>query len=79
MPGTGPMPSGTPFYAQVQRTSVSGDDLADRGLSGWASWSVHPEVTIALTVARSIPYELTTVRVGLGLNLSRRFSRLPRK
>lgn len=79
MPGTGPMPSGTPFYAQAQRTSVSGDDLADRGLSGWASWSVHPEVTISLTVARSIPYELTTVRVGLGLNLSRRFSRLLRR
>ena len=76
MPGTSAMSDGRPFYAQPQETAISGQDLADRGLSGWASWSVHPEVTISLTVARSIPYELTTVRVAFGFNLSRPVSRL---
>jgi hypothetical protein len=79
MLGAAPMPSGSSFYGQAQQTAIPGQDLADNGLNGWASWSVHPEVTITLTVARSIPYELTTVRVALGFSLSRPFSRLLRR
>ncbi len=77
-PGT-MQPAGLPFYARAAQASVPGEDLADRGVSGWVWWSVHPGVTLNLTVARSFPYELTTVRAGLGFDLSRPFSRLFRK
>ena len=70
--------AGLPFYGRASQASMPGDDLADRGVSGWVSWSVHPGVTLNLTVARSVPYELTTVRAGIAFDLSRPFSRRPR-
>ncbi|MDP2999082.1 MAG: hypothetical protein Q8N47_16455 [Bryobacterales bacterium] len=80
MPGSGMMPSGgLPFYGRSSQVSMPGDDLADRGVSGWVLWSLHPGVTLNLTLARSVPYELTTVRVGVGFDLSRPFSRLFRR
>ncbi|MBI3465021.1 MAG: hypothetical protein HY000_18490 [Planctomycetes bacterium] len=60
-------------------SDVSGKDIRDRGVSAWASWSIHRDVTVGLKVARSIPYELTTVRFGLGFNFSGPLSGLLRK
>ena len=79
-PGSGAMPSGgMPFYGLGPQTVVPGSDVSDHGVSAWASWSIFPVITLNLNVARSIPYELTTIRVGLGFDLSRPFSRLLRK
>lgn len=78
--GTGSMGSGTmPFYGHGPQTIVPGSDVSDRGVVGWTSWSLSPSVTLSINVARSIPYELTTVRVGLGFDLSRPLARLLHK
>jgi hypothetical protein len=68
-----------PFYGHGPQTTVPGSDVSDWGVSGWASWSLTPVVSLNLNVARSISYNLATVRVGLGFNLSRPLSRLVRK
>ncbi|MBA3975704.1 MAG: hypothetical protein C0504_15980 [Candidatus Solibacter sp.] len=65
-----------PFYGYAAQTNVPGSDVSDYGASAWASWSLTPFVKLNLRVARSIPYELTTVRVGLGFDLSGALSRL---
>lgn len=78
--GTGSMGSGTmPFYGHGPQTIVPGSDVSDRGVVGWTSWSPSPIVSLSISVARSIPYELTTVRVGLGFDLSRQLVRLLHK
>jgi hypothetical protein len=78
--GTGSMGSGTmPIYGHGPQTIVPGSDVSDRGVVGWTSWSLSPSVTLSINVARSIPYELTTVRVGLGFDLSRPLARLLHK
>ena len=78
--GAGTMPAGTmPFYGHGPRTVVPGSDVSDHGVSAWTSWSLSPGITLGLNVARSIPYELTTVRVGLGFDLSRPLARLLHK
>jgi hypothetical protein len=78
--GIGSMGSGTmPFYAHGPQTIVPGSDVSDYGVVGWTSWSLSPSVTLSINVARSIPYELTTVRVGLGFDLSRPLARLLHK
>ncbi len=80
--GTGSMGSGTtpagamPFYGHGPQTVVPGSDVSEHGVSAWTSWSLSPGITLGLNVARSIPYELTTVRVGLGFDLSRPLVRL---
>ena len=78
--GSGSMPAGAmPFYGHGPQTAVPGSVVSDQGVTAWTSWSLSPEITLGLNVARSIPYELTTVRVGLGFDLSRPLSRLLRK
>lgn len=75
--GSGSMPAGTlPFYGHGPQTVVPGPDVSDHGVSAWTSWSLAPGITLGVNVARSIPYELTTVRVGLGFDLSRPLARL---
>ena len=79
-PNSGSMSTGgMPFYGHGPQTTVPGSDVSDWGASGWASWSLSPVVSLNLNVARSVSYDLTTVRVGLGFNLSRPLSRLLRK
>jgi hypothetical protein len=68
-----------PFYGHGPQATVPGSDVSDWGASGWASWSVSSIVSLNFNVARSVAYDLTTIRVGLGFNLSRQFSRLVRK
>lgn len=68
--------SAMPFYGQGPQTAVPGSEVSDAGVSGWISCSLSPGITLSLNMARSIPYELTTVRVGLGFDLSRPLARL---
>ena len=78
--GSGAMPAGSmPFYGHGPQTVVPGSDVSDHGVSAWASWSFSPGITLGFNVARSIPYELTTVRVALGFDLSRPLARLLQK
>lgn len=78
--GSGSMPGGAmPFYAHGPQTVVPGSEVSDNGASAWASWLLSPGITLGLNVAHSIPYELTTVRVSLGFDLSRPVARLFRK
>lgn len=77
---SGSMTGGSmPFYAHGPETMVPASDVSDWGASGWASWSLSPVVSLNLNVSRSVSYDLTTIRVGLGFNLSRPLSRLLRK
>jgi hypothetical protein len=77
---SGSMTSGSmPFYGHGPETMVPASDVSDWGVSGWASWSLSPIVSVNLNVARSVSYDLTTIRVGLGFNLSRPFSQIMRK
>jgi hypothetical protein len=76
--GTPPHPSEPPFYGQPRETVVPGDELSDHGPSAWVVFTLHPTVSLNVTVARSLPYELTTVRVGLGFNLAGVLSRARR-
>jgi len=79
-PSSGSMSTGgMPFYGHGPQATVPGSDVSDWGASGWASWSVSSIVSLNFNVARSVAYDLTTIRVGLGFNLSRQFSRLVRK
>lgn len=68
-----------PFYGHAPHATVPGSDVSDYGASAWASWSLTPFIKLNFSVARSIPYELTTVRVGIGFDLSSRLERLLRK
>ena len=69
--GSGAMPTGSmPFYGHGPQTVVPGSDVSDQGVSAWTAWTVTPGITLTVNVARSIPYELTTVRVGIGFDLS---------
>jgi hypothetical protein len=83
-PGMSPgMPPAQPGIAgeapHSQPPGVAGLNASDHGFNGWLSWSVHRDVTLNLNVARSVPNTLTTVRLGLGFNLSHPFSRLLRR
>lgn len=76
----GLMGSGTmPFYGHGPQTVVPGSEVSDQGVTAWSSWSLSPGITLGFSVARSLPYELTTVRVGLGFDLSRPLARLLHK
>lgn len=78
--GSGSIPAAAlPFYGHGPQTVVAGQEVSDQGVTASASWSLSPGITIGLNVARSIPYELTTVRVGLGFDLSRPAARLLHK
>lgn len=74
MPGG--MPPGTPVYGHAPIATVPAQDVSDHGVTGWTSWSPHPDITFSLRIAYSFPYELTTVRLGVGFDLSRPLMRL---
>jgi hypothetical protein len=72
MPG---MPPGhmTPGAGAGAQTTVKASDVSDWGATGWVSWQMTPIVALNVSVARSVPFDLTTVRAGIGFNLSRLF------
>ena len=75
MPGTGQtMPSGiseTHVWERGTSVAATADELRDHGANAWASIAVHPAVAVNVGIARSLAFGLTTVRFGLGFNLSR--------
>ena len=60
-----------PFYEYAQRSIVPAGQLHDHGAGVWASAALHRGVWLNLAVTRSQPFELTTVRFGLGFDLGR--------
>lgn len=83
--GSGPhgmpagMSPGAPVYGRAPVASVPGQDISDHGATGWTSWSPRQELTFHLRIAHSFPYGLTTVRLGMGIDLSRPFARVLRR
>jgi hypothetical protein len=69
-------PFTTPVFSVGRETLLAGAEVSDSGASAWAGWSLTPEITLHINVARSVSYDLTTVRAGLTFNLSRPFARL---
>ena len=71
--GSGAVPPGNsmPFYDQAQRTVVNAGELQDYGAAAWFSIPVRRGLALNGAVARSIPFHLTTVRVGIGIDVAR--------
>lgn len=65
-----PTPS-MPFYDQAQQTMVAANELRDYGASMGLSIPLHAGISLSTVVARSVPFHLTTVRVGVGLDVGR--------
>lgn len=67
------MPFGTsmPFYDHAQMSIVSADQLRDYGPSAWLSVPLHAGLSLNAMLARSVPFELTTVRLGIGIDVVR--------
>jgi hypothetical protein len=74
MPGA--MPVGAPFYSHAAVATVAAEIVSDHGATGWASWTMPAGWTLNVRVAYSVPYKLTTLRLGVGVDLSRPLSRL---
>ncbi|MCL5742761.1 MAG: hypothetical protein M1541_02365, partial [Acidobacteria bacterium] len=71
--GNGRGQSGTPHvpvYAVAPQYSAPASDLQDHGANAWASFRLHQGVNLNFAVARSVPFQLTTVQVGLGFDLA---------
>lgn len=76
MPGHPGMGAGMPVGHHTTIATVAGRDASDYGPSGWTSWSPHADVTLSLRFAYSAPNRLTTVRLGVGFDLSHAVGRL---
>lgn len=78
-PGMGHMPGGSnrplqpgmPSFTQATHATLRSSDLRDHGVNGWASIAIAPALSFQFAVARSLDFDLTTVRVGLGFNFGR--------
>jgi len=60
-----------PFYERTQQSVVSADELKDYGASAWVSVRLHQGLSLNIAAARSVPFHLTTVRVGMGIDVAR--------
>ncbi|MCZ2078568.1 MAG: hypothetical protein LC130_26685 [Bryobacterales bacterium] len=69
--GSTSMPLAMPFYNQAQETVLSADELQDYGASAWVSIRLRQGLSLNVTAARSLPFHLTTVRIGMGFDLAR--------
>ncbi len=65
--GTLPPPS----YNGPQQSVVSASDVRDYGASAWVSVPLHTGFTLNAAIARSAPFHLTTVRIGIGIDVAR--------
>jgi len=70
MPGSGGrmMP---PFHSGAQQSVVTASELRDYGASVWLSIPLRAGFAVNAAVARSVPFHLTTVRVGLSIDVAR--------
>lgn len=66
------VPGNMPFLATTGG-SVPANELKDYGGHAWASVTVARGVAVDLAAARSVPFQLTTVHVGLHFDLARLF------
>lgn len=76
LPAHPEMGAGTPVGHYVPIRTVAARDASDYGASGWTSWSLHTDVTLSLRFAYSAPNRMTTVRLGVGFDLSHAVGRL---
>lgn len=67
----GGMMGGGVLTGSISPVVVSSNDLQDHGVAGWISYPLHRTVSLNFNIARSFPFELTTVRFGMGLDLGR--------
>ena len=67
----GGMMGGGVLTGSISPVVVSSNDLQDHGVAGWISYPLHRTVSLNFNIARSFPFELTTVRFGFGLDLGR--------
>ena len=68
---TMPPVTSMPFYLAAQHSVVSASDLRDYGASFWLSIPLHSGLSFNTVVARSIAFHLTTVHVGVGIDVAR--------
>lgn len=68
---TMPPSSSVPFYMAAQHSAVSASALQDYGASLWLSIPLHSGLTLNTVVARSVPFHLTTVHLGVGIDVAR--------
>jgi hypothetical protein len=66
---TTPPATSMPIYDRAQQSVVKADDLRDYGPLAWFSIPLHAGLSINLVVSRSVPFQLTTVRVSMGVDL----------
>ena len=59
-----------PFYGHGQQSAVPPSELRDYGASVWLSIPLRTGVSLNTSVARSIPFHLTTARIGIALDLA---------
>lgn len=77
--GNGPAPGGRspgvtmPFYEVSQMSIVSAADLEDHGVAAWATLPLYRGFSLNISVARSVPFHLTTARFGVGIDVARLF------
>ncbi len=70
--GTMTMPpaANMPFYDQAQQTMIGASQLRDYGASIGLAVPLHAGISLNTTVARSVPFHLTTVCVGIGVDVA---------
>lgn len=63
-----PSPS-MPFYGRSQQSTVSADELRDYGATLYVSIPLHAGLSLNASLARSIPFSLTTARIGIAVDV----------
>jgi hypothetical protein len=67
------VPASGPIYMHGTVTSVSGNKVQDYGINAFSTVALHRGVSLTFSAARSVPFSLTTIRVGLGIDAARLF------
>ncbi len=65
-----PPSTSMPFYGHGQQSNVPPSELRDYGVSVWFSIPLHAGVSLNTSVARSIPFSLTTARIGIAVDVA---------
>src|SRR5262249_18724491 len=58
-------------FRSIRQAEVTAADLRDHGADAWASITLARGVSLNFVVARSVPFQLTTVHAGLTLDVAR--------
>lgn len=68
---TMPPVTSMPFYDQAQKLVVNSSELRDYGASIWLSIPLYSGFSLNTFVTRSFPFDLTTVRVRVAIDVAR--------